>query len=684
MLIITSAWILGLAAIFQGGNVEPDPGLPGDEGPLRSQAFVPLIPDSSLPKINETIPLMVDSAGIAFSQLRNVLREARQAGQGPLMPSLLMPANRDESAPRLYYDLTVMMRRAAVSLAGKPLELYNSDAGSAQAELAASITLPELVARATAYPRTESSSRALLLVFDLLLERGDLAGARAAVKRVIDSGAGTAIERAQWWKRERALASALGDGAPANISDAEIGRLAATGAVSPKDFINSKVTKPSPAIAAFAERWRFPVPPPEFKVNLTEPIERSAADMGDRIAIQTLGDLFILDAKTGAVRQRILDLSARATAAAPAPDASANEADKKLAFLGKRRARPSTDGRFLAATAGGSIWVYEKTDARVNLLWSRAAGKLTNTPSAEIKDQDSLFYCDGALAVGGRIFTASIHLAGDTSTFLDAFDAATGAQLYHRMIAKGSSATPKDERRFVGRIDAVAPQPLLYHGGVIIIATELGIVAAVDPLDGEIAWLLRLQRSAQPQGYEASAPAAAGSIVYLSPSDSDYLYALELDLAPPQAGMPGAAVPLPMAFDRAPQRRRDALFSRLAGAVDSRSLLYGREQQVRRTLTSFDFNPATRMLDNEPMGPGEQPVGLPLILGQNIFIPTNHGITLYVAERPVRDVWQLPLPVDPSTRLPLRGDEALGDLYKVEGGIVSCGKSWIICYDVKD
>ncbi|MFN0207977.1 MAG: hypothetical protein ACKVS6_16855 [Planctomycetota bacterium] len=678
-----------ILSYFQGTPQDLDPGVPGDEGALRSQAFLAQIADTHQPKLVEALPqLLTNTPAAGFATLRRILRESRDTSSGTLLT-----IDADKGA-RLLSDLTNILRQRAASLTPSGIEQYLSDADpAAAAELSSSFTVNDFVTKASAYPRTAAATKAYLLIFQQFMERGDLAAARSAVRRLLSSNAGAPSERAEWWAVERHLAMQLSDFDDVSITDDELKQTVRVAGLDQtlhsavQSLVLQKAPLSLPKLEDFRLRWRVKVPP-QAKLNLSEPIERIAIDLGDRLLIQTVSELALLDPKTGQMIHRVsLD---PAIFKKPAQDAeplgASPEPDRKLVFLGKRRARPASDGRFIVATAGGATWLFERAGDTLQFRWARSGDRIiredstgTKIMEAAEKRKDSVdrFFCDGALMIGGRIFITSIQLSTDTFTFLHAFDPVTGEEIFQKSLTKGGAAGSSSERRFVGRVEAVIPQPLVYCGNRIIVATEMGVVISADPLDGEIEYALRIQRSSQPGAYEPSAPAAANGKIYISPGDSDYIYSLEPALSP---AVPGSA-PLPFAFDRAPQRRRDALFLRLVGAVGTRAFLYGREQQIRRTLTSFDFNPSTRIFDNLPMGPGEEPVGLPAILEKYIFVPTNHGITLYECEVPVRDVWQLPLPVDADTRLPLRGDEALGDLTILYDGLLSCGKDWIICYE---
>jgi hypothetical protein len=677
---LTIAIYTFLALAPQGAQQEPDPGVPGDEGALRSQSYVPIVSDALWPRIAEALGrIAAGPPAPAFATLRAAFRECKESGGGALIP---LDADR---GGRLYTDIANVLRARAAHLSGAALENYLSDAApAAAADLADALTLQQLIYKSSQWPRTDAGRRALEHVYQQLMERGDFAGARAAVYRLLQSQVGSTADRATWWAAERALAAQCQDLAPVDIPPQELDQTIMMGgkARTLRSWIESlgpraePIAPPSPT--AFVERWRVAVPP-QAKVNLSEPIERVAVDLGDRILLQTLSDLLLLDAKTGQIVDRVtLDPSIFKKPGDNDPFAQAAEPDRQLVFLGKRRARPASDGRFVAATAGGALWLFERVGDKLQFCWARGGGRWLQAGGAEAseKDIDHHFFCDGAALVGGRVFVTSIQLSTDTSTWLHAFAPRDGEAHFRSFLCKGSVSSAADEKRFVSRLDAVVPQPVALCGGRVLVATEMGIVASVDPLDGTMAYVLRLQRSPQPGGYEPSAPAMADSTIYLSPGDSDYIYALSPDIV-----IGAQSTPLPMAFDRAPQRRRNALFSRLVGAVDSRAILYGREQQVRRTLTSFDFDARTRTLDNLPMGPGEETTGLAALIGKYLFVPTNHGITLYEASRPMVDLWQHPLPVDATSKLPLRGNEALGDLTILPDGVLSVGRQWILCFD---
>jgi hypothetical protein len=647
-----------------------------------------MLQDSVAPRVTEAeAAFAAKRAPEAFALVRQALREAAQEAE----PWLLLGI---DSKGRLATDLTRWARMRAATLSADAAAAYLADAEAAAAsEIGRALTLREIAARAAAYPRTAAAARALELVAARRMELGDLCGARSAWERLLDSGGGTPQTRANWWIRAAAVAAALRDALPTGATEAELNTTIPWNGRSMPLAEALRTLEPAAAKpnsgGALVERWRLPIPKSALPPNAAEPVERLAVEAGDAIVVQTAGELLEIDPNKGVITSRApldsADPSARRPVNAPGAPPRA-----MIGFPGKRRARPSTDGRFVATTAAGILRVFERTDAGLKLRWTRGSG----FPLADLdepnpnKPADVRLYCDGALLLGGRLFVASVLVGSDTTTSLECFDPVAGERHFERAISKGSVLESKDERRFAARLEVVLPEPLAYRGGRVIVSTNMGIVASVDPLDGELDYVLRIERSEHPSAYEQGAPAALGPAIAVCSPDSDFAYAL----APRLPTFNGRA-PLPFAFDGAPMSRKDGknepllkgAFRRPVGAVGTRALFLGNVQVVRRKVQGFDF--AARAYDDDELGPGEEPLGLPAIVGNRIHVPTNHGIVSIevggagAGQGSFRDVAQTPLPVDAATRQTFRGEDILGDLSPVAGGLVSVNKNWIVRYD---
>jgi putative pyrroloquinoline-quinone binding quinoprotein len=613
--------VILLAVLLQ--DIEPS--LPGDEGPLRNQTELPTVPDLLRQKLKDADQAFeAGNVAHAFSLLRQVAVEALDPDGTPL----LVPLDHGRE-DRLFADPTVVLRARAASLSGHALDVYRADAEPAgSVELSASRPLAQTLARAARFPRTEVATRTLQLVAERLLERGDISGARAAYVRLLVTGAGSAAQRAGWLQRAFSLAP---EGAFSVSRAAEPQRAAGHDAIS------------IPPPGRLRERWR--VATPASPSDSGEPHERLAVEVAGSIVVQTGGELILLDGADGALRGRAsLPRPAREQEVAP-----------------RWRARPSSDGLFIAATNGGALSLFELSGSGLALRWTR-------------EGSGGSFYADGALVTGGRVLVASVLPGAVTSTSIEALDPMSGERIFARLLARGSTVGAAD--RPPGRKDLVVPAPLASAGGLAIVSTELGVVAAVDPLDGEIVFALKTQRSREPHAYEASSPQAADGAFHACPSDSDYLYSL-------QAAAPDLArdAPLPFAFGSAPLRRRGPAFSRLVGAFGSRALFLGREPRAQRVLKSFDV--ATRQIDDVELAPGEEALGSPALVGSGLYLSTDHGVTSIALEEELRPLALLPPPVDPATGGRLRAADVYGDLSPVSGGVVSVTRSWISRYDIE-
>lgn len=655
-------------------------GMPGDDAPLRSQAFLHRLPESPARLAAEGDRLFeAREIAAAFAAFRRALEEA---------PADWRLYALDET--RLYTDLTAHVRRLAASLDGSALEQYLADAERiAGSAFQRALTVEDVVEKASALPRTARAAAALADAAARLAERGDLCGGRAAFERILATGAGSPAERAAWRLRAAALAAALGD-----LHDDPPGEREGAAPVSlggetlPLRQALDRLRPTAPRAAApglLRERWRVAAGPSAPSVLRAEPAERVASVCSGSIAVQTASELLLLDVESGAVAARVDLTQGDPTPGPRRPQPRSGALARPAAFPGKRRARPACDERFLAVTANGVLRVFERAhDGGLSLLWTKGEGFPSDDGTTPDGSEPPIsLYCDGALLVGGRLFVASVSVAGDTTTRLECFDPVTGQGIFSRTLSKGNVLEAAQERRFAGRLEIVFPEPLRYGGGRVLVATGVGVVASVDPLDGELDYVLRIQRSDQPGAYDLGILTGSGSVVLAAPQDSDFAYALETRL-PTDAG---ARCRLPFAFDGGPLSRRDSrhdslfrgAFRRPVGSAGSRLFFVGNVQVTRRRIQSFDF--ATRQyLDNE-FAPGEEVLGLPAFSGQALYVPTNHGIVSLDLTNGIRDVAQTPLPRSPATRLPYRAEEFLGDLTAVPGGIVSVSREWITFYE---
>lgn len=688
---------------------EPETGIPGDEGPLRNQAFVPRADALVRAKLEDgEKAIAAGETARGFSLLRQACADVGSVGSRLVALSA-------EAEGRLLTDLTAHLRRRAACLTAGALDTYLTDAESAAAvELPSGLPLATAVVRAARFPRTRSAAQVLSQFSGDAFSRGDLAGARAAAERALSSGSGTPEERASLALLAAVAAREMGD-EPAGIASA--GDLAASipfhgqvRTLAEHLAALAERGKPGAAIRSLTELWRVALPPSSEPANI-EPVERRVLALESGFLVQTAAELLWIAGDDGSVRARfsLRALGGEAAAAGKPRDGGRKtvqiglsaDPDAFLIFPGRRRALPAADGRFIAITVGGVLAAFEVRPGEpqeLRLLWSRAGNVLRgpdgkpigkapaeSQPAEPQADDPSVpppvpQFADGALLIGGRLFAASFLAGEDTTTSIEAFDPRTGERIFQRLLAKGSVLRSSDEpRRAMARTVAVLPSPLVYSAGRVMISTELGVVASVDPLDGEVEYLLRTQRAKEPSGYEWSAPAAGAGVTVLAPSDSDYLYALRPRLTVCADGL--ASWPLPFAFDGAPQDRRprvrETRYARLVGARGSRAFLLNPRPRTGQSLRAFDF--ATRIPEERELAPGETALGMPALLEHFVALPTDHGITLYESGGGLTELTQIPLRLEarPGGWLP---SQILGDLSAVPEGVISCTATHLTLY----
>jgi outer membrane protein assembly factor BamB/tetratricopeptide (TPR) repeat protein len=134
------------------------------------------------------------------------------------------------------------------------------------------------------------------------------------------------------------------------------------------------------------------------------------------------------------------------------------------------------------------------------------------------------------LAAQGRVFFgATTQAQGNLQAYVFALEATSGRPLWRTFIAAG---TPDDFRGLASEM-----APLALEGGRLVVQTNLGTVAALDPLDGAFLWVSRYR--ATPAASQKRiirddlrfAPAAARIVAgraVVAPQDSGYLHGLDL------------------------------------------------------------------------------------------------------------------------------------------------------------
>jgi outer membrane protein assembly factor BamB len=285
---------------------------------------------------------------------------------------------------------------------------------------------------------------------------------------------------------------------------------------------------------------------------MTRPLltTREAVVAGGRIYVKDRDQILRMDLDSGDALPPLTDLD----------KLSSDEFDS---LLDDQRIHPATiggDRLYAAHESGPSHSEVSLTSLLLGIdlardglqLWLRGGGRergnnLTGEAGPPRNPWDDPFYADvcftGSPALwGSRLLVSGAVIDRKIGAHLFCLDARPGARgrtIWKRLIGYGTAlvkAGPSD----VTRTDPGSPA---ISDGVVYLSTNLGAVAAVDALTGEILWLHRYPRAGSRRvmgdvtdsasGWRTDFPIVADGAVFFTPSDSDRLliYAKRLDRA---------------------------------------------------------------------------------------------------------------------------------------------------------
>lgn len=289
------------------------------------------------------------------------------------------------------------------------------------------------------------------------------------------------------------------------------------------------------------------------------------------------------------------------------------------------------------------------------------------------------------LRAGDKVFVAGTLRSTDDRVYLFALDPRTGALAWKRFLCAGAGRGAKAAfQRVLGneeRIDPAHGEILVSENrGVVYVATNMGVVAALSRGDGEILWLHRYPRRSRAQN-PSNWPAVTqlpwmdnpllivGGRLFLTPRDSDYLHILnrEPDLV---QGLVQAAVHS--------KTRVDAEYLYLVGADPRRVYLAERlwleaDQVMRITALNLDASRNAEAwtfeiphVRNEEEGLDEYFTGRAQLTAHHVLVPTNKSVYILEAETGrLQRVLKAPRPFI------LEEGPCFGNLIPVGGGFLS-------------
>ncbi|MFM7298267.1 MAG: PQQ-binding-like beta-propeller repeat protein, partial [Planctomycetota bacterium] len=122
--------------------------------------------------------------------------------------------------------------------------------------------------------------------------------------------------------------------------------------------------------------------------------------------------------------------------------------------------------------------------------------------------------------------------AAEIRTWLACFDLGSGALRWRTFVGKGGELQRSAGRFFNADLPTAAAQPLAFEGEHVLVGSHTGFAAALERLDGRLAWSFRYRRRDPAQrAWTGARPAVADGTILLAPADSDHLYWLRAGAA---------------------------------------------------------------------------------------------------------------------------------------------------------
>ncbi len=668
-------WPLVLALLIQDGAGPEDESTaqdetesedlgraPGAEGPLQNDTFVPR-DEAAEAALHEGDRALARSRSSAREDTsRRARLEAFQAWQRALEGSeagaavAVLEANESGSAARarLFEGVEAGLVRRLSNLAPAELAAWTSFADQTAAPLferagfERAATTSALTRRLRGAPATRWAARAALAAGDAALEAGRTQAARAWFER-----AATHVRLAGSEAAEEASALAvrrdyLARGRPAQADEPawERGR---TLALEEHGFV------------PLVDDSRF-IPRNELQVGAG--LRPGAAFFADgSVVVQTPRLLRLLRTEPGGglVQARVTVLDDLLRSAFDPPGYRNAFPDGPAWPL-----RPAVAGSFVALVHGAdydgpnALCVLRVADEEprdrlalttaipsgFELVWAVSGDRFGASGGAfrlvdELAPLADGEFQPGPVVVEDRVL-AQVRLYDprglDVRSWLVAFELASGRLLWSRYLAKGSDFERETSRfRSSGAGERLAAQPLTSSGSTVLVGTNLGLVAAVDALDGRILWKLRTRRRpGHVDGWTGREPLpvlGTEDELTVAPFDSDRLYRLRARAAigPDPLADILAAPPLPSGSAQA-----------LVGG-DADEVLVLARAGAERTLLALRAGERREALY---LAPGETFSGHALTGAKRALAATDRGLYLFDRERDLflLDVASLPRP----------------------------------------
>ena len=168
------------------------------------------------------------------------------------------------------------------------------------------------------------------------------------------------------------------------------------------------------------------------------------------------------------------------------------------------------------------------------VLWSHM---IYSDPDPGIREfVDGLSVNTAPLILGDRIYVVGVESLGLFREWMCAFDKHTGRLIWRTYLGQGQM----ELNMFGNPIKEAIPGLVGEHRGTLFVSTNLGTMAAVEAMTGMIRWIsayvqepiptTRMQLTRERyEGWKPSRPAFHGNRVFMAPTDSCYLYAVDTE-----------------------------------------------------------------------------------------------------------------------------------------------------------
>ncbi|MBL8899841.1 MAG: PQQ-binding-like beta-propeller repeat protein [Planctomycetes bacterium] len=190
------------------------------------------------------------------------------------------------------------------------------------------------------------------------------------------------------------------------------------------------------------------------------------------------------------------------------------------------------------------LFAFEASTGR--RIWSHWRAELAGTEISERNDfLERAFVAGPPVIEGQRVLVPMYISEARFKFFIGCFDLRTGETQWVRYLLTGQ----KEMNMFGHIVEGFAAPPVLVRDGVVHVVSNLGAVAALDLVDGEVRWLSTyptlplpapaIQSRERDKVWLNQPPALTRGVLFCTPVDSDFFCAYDAATGAPHISGPG-------------------------------------------------------------------------------------------------------------------------------------------------